>query len=242
MGGGKKSCWSGHGSEAVGPPSSGRHDPSPFALLPFCSFVLLLFCPFALLSFVFHLPLLKTSLAGPEPSVSEAAEADADREASLRDLLCLTMVPGVGPHTGQALLEAFGSASKVLDASVSRLKQVQGVGAKLAERIAQARREQDAAGELGLCRRAGVEVVGRDDPTYPPPLGDIPDPPNLLYRLGTYEPRDQLAVALVGSRKCTPYGMRVAERLGANPATRISRPFVRWGCGLAAEGFSNRQP
>jgi len=37
----------------------------------------------------------------------------------------------------------------------------------------------------------------------------------LLYLKGTYEPRDELAIALVGSRRCTPYGMRVAERLAA---------------------------
>jgi DNA processing protein len=150
--------------------------------------------------------------------VSDLTRIDSDRDADLRDLLCLTMVPGVGPHTGRALLEEFGSASRALDASISRLKQVQGVGAKLAERIAYARKEQDAAGELGECRRVGVEVVAPDDPTYPPPLGDIPDPPNVLYRLGTYEPRDQIAVALVGSRKCTPYGMRIAERLAASLA------------------------
>ena len=64
----------------------------------------------------------------------------------------------------------------------------------------------------------GVQVVARGDPSYPPPLGDIPDPPSLLYVRGTIEPADQLAIALVGSRKCTPYGLRIAERLAASLA------------------------
>ena len=58
-------------------------------------------------------------------------------------------------------------------------------------------------------------VIPRDDPEYPPPLENIPDPPGLLYWKGRLEPRDQLAIAIVGSRRCTPYGARIAERLAA---------------------------
>ena len=42
-----------------------------------------------------------------------------------------------------------------------------------------------------------------------PATQDIPDPPGLLYVKGTFEPRDQLAIAVVGSRHCTPYGARL---------------------------------
>ena len=91
-----------------------------------------------------------------------------------------------------------------------------GVGPKLAEKIARARREHDPAAELELCRRAEVRVVARGDPRLSRRRSsDIPDPPSLLYLRGTIAPRDQLAIALVGSRQCTPYGMRVAERLAA---------------------------
>lgn len=149
--------------------------------------------------------------------MDEPASGDDDA-VGLNDLLCLTMVPGVGPHTGQALLERFGTAGRVLDAPVVALREVPGVGPKLAAKIAQARREYDPADERELCRRAGVRLLPRGAPEYPPPLGDIPDPPCLLYVRGSYAPRDPLAIALVGSRKCTPYGLRVAERLAASLA------------------------
>ncbi|AGA30481.1 DNA protecting protein DprA [Singulisphaera acidiphila DSM 18658] len=139
-------------------------------------------------------------------------------DSDLRDLVCLTMVAGVGPHTSRQLLERFGTAGRVLDASVSTLRDVQGIGPKIADRIATARRDHDAGAELERCRRVGVQVVTSNDPLYPPPLQDIPDPPFLLYIKGSYEPRDPLAIALVGSRRCTPYGLRVAERLGASLA------------------------
>ena len=141
-------------------------------------------------------------------------EVDPD----LLDLLRLTMIPGVGPKTSRALLDEFETAGRVLDAGESRLKGVPGVGSRLAGLIARARREVDAEGELRLCRERGVVPVPRSGESYPPTLGDIPDPPSLLYVRGSIEPADQLAIALVGSRKCTPYGLRIAERLASSLA------------------------
>src|SRR4051794_31433531 len=134
---------------------------------------------------------------------------------SIADLVCLTMVQGVGPHTCRALLGRFGTPSGVLDAPASALREVPGVGARLAERIARARRDHDPADELELCRRSGVRVIPRGDAGYPESLEEIPDPPSLLYCRGTLQAGDSLAIALVGSRRCTPYGLRMAERLAA---------------------------
>jgi DNA processing protein len=141
------------------------------------------------------------------------AENDADQR--LIDLLQLAMVPGVGPQISRSLLERFGSAGDVLGASRGQLCGVAGVGPKLAEKIMRARQDFDAAAELALCRRMEVNLISRGDPLYPPPLENIPDPPGLLYVKGTIEPRDQLAIAVVGSRHSTPYGTRTAERLAS---------------------------
>jgi DNA processing protein len=140
---------------------------------------------------------------------------DSNSRSGIADLVCLTMVPGVGPHLCQALLEQFGTAAAVLDAPAQRLRAVPGIGTKLADRIAGARREFDPAAALETCRRANVEVIARADPSYPAALQEIPDPPSLLYCRGTLVPGDQLAIAIVGSRRCTPYGLRTAERLAA---------------------------
>ena len=136
-----------------------------------------------------------------------------NQDDTLLDWIRLTMVPGVGPLTTRALLERFGSAGRVLSAARAELRDVEGVGPKLAEKIARARQECDAESELALCRRMTVQVFPRDDPGYPPPLRTIPDPPSLVYWKGQVAQRDQLAIAIVGSRRCTPYGARIAERL-----------------------------
>ncbi len=147
------------------------------------------------------------------PDLTESRSDD-----DLLDLIRLTMVPGVGPHTARALLGRFGSAGRVLSATISELRDVPNVGPKLADKIARAAQECDAESELALCRRQDVGIIARGDPEYPPSLENIPDPPSLLYRKGLMEPRDQIAIAIVGSRHCTPYGARVAERLAGGLA------------------------
>jgi DNA processing protein len=139
--------------------------------------------------------------------------AEANDTDRLLELIQLAMVPGVGPHTSRALLERFGSAAGVLSAPRSELAATPGVGDKLAGKIVKARQSGDAHAELALCRRYGAAILACDDADYPASLQNIPDPPALLYMKGRLEPRDQLAIAIVGSRRATPYGLRIAERL-----------------------------
>ena len=143
-------------------------------------------------------------------------EPGDDRE--LLDLVCLGMVPDIGPLRSRALLEHLGTPGKILSSSIATLRQVPGVGPKLAERINAARRELDPHVELQRCRQQGVRVVPFDDPEYPEAIRSIPDPPILLYVKGELREADQLAVALVGARKATPYGIRIAERLAGSLA------------------------
>lgn len=139
-------------------------------------------------------------------------------DPGLLDLIRLTLVTGVGPLTYRALMEQFGSATRILSAPESQLKQVDGVGPKLAARLSAARRETDPEVELALCGQYGVTPIPASDPAYPAKLLEIPDPPPMLYCQGTLEPVDQMAIAIVGSRKCTPYGLRTAERLAQSLA------------------------
>jgi DNA processing protein len=139
-------------------------------------------------------------------------------DTDLLDLVRLSMVSGVGPQTSRSLLLRFGSAGRALSATISELRTVPNIGPKLADKIARARQECDADAELSLCRRSNVRILPRGDTGYPPPLENIPDPPSLLYCKGQVESRDQLAIAIVGSRHASPYGMRVAERLAAGLA------------------------
>jgi DNA processing protein len=136
----------------------------------------------------------------------------------LIDLLALTLVPGLGPRLTAALLERFGSASAARRANVFELNQVPHVGSKLAAQFAEALAAVDVAEEVERLRQFGVRLVALGTPEYPPALATIPDPPHLLYAHGTLLPADANAVAIVGSRQCTPYGKRATEKLAAGLA------------------------
>jgi DNA processing protein len=79
--------------------------------------------------------------------------------------------------------------------------------------MSQVAQEIDLAAELALLDRFETKLLALGSPDYPPPLSNIPDPPQLLYCRGNLEARDSKAVAVVGSRACTSYGVRIAERL-----------------------------
>jgi len=117
----------------------------------------------------------------------------------------------------------------VLDAAPSQLREVAGVGPKLAARIRAARDEVDVDAELATCREHNIEVIGDDEPEYPAALREIHDPPPFLFLSGELLPRDALAIAIVGSRHCTPYGRRQAERLAGS----LSRAGLTVVSGLA---------
>lgn len=155
-----------------------------------------------------------------------------------RDRLKLHLVPGLGPRLTAALLERFGSPAAILQASPRQLVEVPHIGDKLAGAFHTAMRSADVDAELTLMEKHGVRLVLRGGPDYPPPLSQLADAPDLLYCRGTLEPRDANAVALVGSRHCTAYGRRVAERL----ATDLSRRGITVISGLARgiDGVAHR--
>jgi len=74
--------------------------------------------------------------------------------------------------------------------------------------------------ETGRSGRVATRRVERHDEEYPAQLREIPEPPDPLYVRGTLVRADALAVAVVGSRHATPYGIGVAETLGAELAAR----------------------
>jgi len=128
------------------------------------------------------------------------------------------LISGVGPRTRRVLLAHFGSPAAVLSAAPSQLRSVPGVGPRLAERIVAAAREIDAERQIDLCRKHGITILTDSDGSYPRALREIPDPPGVLFVRGHLKPEDALAVAIVGTRHPTQYGLRQAERLAGSLA------------------------
>ncbi|HEV3237144.1 MAG TPA: DNA-processing protein DprA [Gemmataceae bacterium] len=133
--------------------------------------------------------------------------------AETRDWLALHLVPGLGPKLTTALLKRFGSVAAILQARPNELSEVPHIGDKLAHQLHEAMQRIDLSGELDLLAKHNTSVRVLGSPEYPQSLASIGDPPQLLYVCGSLLPQDAKAVALVGSRSCTGYGKRAAERL-----------------------------
>jgi DNA processing protein len=140
--------------------------------------------------------------------------AMTDREA----YIVLNMIPGIGPIRLTALCAHFGSASAALSAGRRGLCAVPGLGPELAGDVAAWESKTDLAGELHLAERAGVRIVTRVDADYPPMLAEIHDPPLCLYVRGELPNPALPTLGVVGSRRITPYGRRMAEYLSTAAA------------------------
>lgn len=132
-----------------------------------------------------------------------------EREA----FVALNLIEHVGPVRVRQLLAHFGSAVAILQASKPLLLQVRGIGDDTAEAIATWEKRIDLAAELKRCADFGCHVLIQSDADYPAALREIYDPPIVLYVKGTLDAREKNAVAMVGSRQTTHYGLETARKL-----------------------------
>lgn len=128
--------------------------------------------------------------------------------------IALNTLPRLRAAIAREAYERFGSAAGILAAPPGELGAVRGIGPALAAAIARLDAPRAAAEQRRLAASLGVAILTLEDPDYPERLRLIPDPPRVLYRLGSFLPQDGDGIAVVGARAATPYGLSVAERLG----------------------------
>ena len=158
---------------------------------------------------------------------------DPDLHAAVR----LNLVPGIGPRTQMVLVGTFGSPTAVFAATERALRAVSGVGPKIVGAI-RGSDPDDAARELDRAADLGVTVLRLGGPGYPGLLADIAHAPRVLYVRGELRPADAVAVGVVGSRRCSPYGSRQAERIAGGLA-RAGVTVVS-GMALGIDGAAHR--
>ncbi|MDP3704010.1 MAG: DNA-processing protein DprA [Candidatus Omnitrophota bacterium] len=130
----------------------------------------------------------------------------------------MNLVPGIGSTPLRRVLDACGSLERLWTASVQELQQA-GASGQMAQRLVGSRDERLLAKEQALAQGHGVTMVTLEDVDYPKPLREIADPPLALYIRGSL-PAEELAVAIVGSRHASLYGIETAQRLGYELALR----------------------
>lgn len=127
-------------------------------------------------------------------------------------LTAMNMVTGMGAVTARRLIESFGSAADALSASENDLIAVPGIGKAKAKVFAESFRKVDPLAEEDAASRLGIRIISWEDPDYPARLKSIYDPPLVLYVCGDLAAFRQTAVAMVGTRNPTHYGIETAHR------------------------------
>ncbi len=127
--------------------------------------------------------------------------------------IALNMVEGIGPIRVRKLLEYFETPEAILSASKLKLIQVSGIGDDVADAINDWEKSVPLAEELKRIDESGCRVITQLDDEYPALLREIYDPPIVLYVKGSLSPKDKNAIAIVGSRQTTHYGIETARKL-----------------------------
>jgi DNA processing protein len=130
--------------------------------------------------------------------------------------IALNSIAGVGRSTFRKLIRQLGSPEQALQASAEELRAI-GLSEKTIDEIGSNRWQEHAREELARAAAAGVDIIPDDDPRYPALLRETPDHPLYLYVKGQLEQREA-AVAIVGTRSPSPYGMTVTHRIAGELA------------------------
>jgi DNA processing protein len=138
----------------------------------------------------------------------------------MKDWIALNMTPGVGPRVTARLLEHFGSAEAIFDATRRDLALLR-LPPETIESIASRELHARAEAEIERVRKLGGDILVLDDGVYPGLLRETYDPPVVLYVKGAWdECLERPCIAIVGSRRCSTYGQNAALMMSRELAQR----------------------
>ena len=134
--------------------------------------------------------------------------------ARLKYWVWLSCIGGVRPAAKFRLVEALGGPERAFFAEERELSAVEGIQPGEVKRFLDKSMER-ASRVQAFCQEHGIRILTIQDADYPERLRNIPDPPVVLYVWGKLPPLDDLVtVAVVGTRRATPYGLKMAGKMG----------------------------
>lgn len=137
------------------------------------------------------------------------------------DLAVLGAVALVGPLTIRKLLSAYGNDPvSVLKLGAGNLASIEGVSDRRAEAIAAFSNMDKLRRDISALVEGGTRIVAYDEDAYPLELKQVlgEDAPLVLYIKGDLRPDDRYAIAMVGSRLCSNYGLQIANTISRDLA------------------------
>ena len=137
---------------------------------------------------------------------------DAAVNADIKYWVALSTHNKIGGRTFAKLYKRFKKLSKVWNASERELLMA-GLDLSQAQAVKEVIGNKNPDQELAKLKKYQIKVLIFPDKNYPKLLKELPDPPGLLYIKGKILPEDEIALAVVGSRKYSAYGKRATEEI-----------------------------
>lgn len=126
----------------------------------------------------------------------------------------LSSIEGIGPKRFYELVGLFGSPAEIWAASSKELEGLSFLGSKTKSNLISAKKDEYIEKLFRHLEKKQIRGISRISPYYPQDLSHIFDPPPVLFVKGNPDgltmPKN---IAIVGSRRCTHYGLEVAEKL-----------------------------
>jgi DNA processing protein len=133
--------------------------------------------------------------------------------------IALSMLQDIGPVGARKLLSVLGTPERIFNSEFDILLAVEGIGINRARNIKEFSSWKDVEKQIKVLEKSEIKAVSFDEPSYPEMLREIEDAPVVVYIKGDIQPQDRYAIAIVGSRKPTHYGVSVAEKISEELAS-----------------------
>ncbi len=128
--------------------------------------------------------------------------------------LWLSTSPRIGPRAISSLIKYYGSPEQMYFAPVGEITRLLPRNIEGAEELE--KRDLDAAKRIfEKCDNTGIDVITLNEDSYPERLRNIHLPPAVIYVKGKLPDMDaEPAIAVIGTRKASPYGIKMGMRMG----------------------------
>lgn len=139
--------------------------------------------------------------------------------SDLKYWLALNFLPDIGPVLARKLISVFGNPENIFHMSVNELKKVGNIGENRARSIVNFKQWDMVQREIDGAMKNNAKLITINDKSYPAGLRHLHDAPLILYIKGEIKDNDKYAIAIVGSRTPTNYGLQITERMSRKIAT-----------------------
>ncbi len=177
---------------------------------------------------------------GASGPTGQGAVGSTSRASERDHWIALSLVAGIGPASFAQLIRRHGSAAGAWAAGAAGLGGMANAGA-IGVALEAMRRDDPrtiARTVLERTERAGARVILATDDAYPPALLTLDPRPPVLYVTGDLAAFAERAVAIVGTRRASGYGLATAGELGAELAG--AGVVVVSGLALGIDGAAHR--